>query len=167
MSNVTEEAKAGSIAGKYLTLILADEAYGIAVLKVREIIRHQKITSVPQMPDFIKGIINLRGRVIPVVDLRIKFGLSAEITERTCIIVVQVDYAGGLPLQVGLVVDSVEEVVNLTESDIQPTPEFGTQVDTSYLLGMAKIKDQVKTLLDIDKVVAAESLATIARLSQD
>jgi purine-binding chemotaxis protein CheW len=149
-------------AGKYLTVGLADEAYGIAVLKVREIIRMLKITPVPQMPAFVKGVINLRGRVIPVIDLRVKFGLEAAFTDRTCIVVVQVRPAAGQTVQMGLIVDCVEEVVTLTAAEIEPTPEFGTQVDTSYLLGLAKIKGQVKTLLDIDKVVAPEAVRQIA-----
>jgi len=146
---------------KYLTVVLADESYGLAVLKVREIIRLQKITPVPQLPDFVKGVINLRGRVIPIIDLRVKFGLAAGFTERTCIVVVAVALPAGPAIHMGLIVDSVEEVVNLAASDIEPTPEFGTTVDTAYILGMAKVKGQVKTLLDIDRVVAADTLHTI------
>ena len=141
-----------SHAGKYLTVFLAREAYGLAVLKVREIIRLQKITPVPQMPAFVKGVINLRGRVMPVVDLRVKFGLEAAFTDRTCIVVVQVQFAAET-VQLGLIVDGVEEVVNLTDGEIEPAPDFGTKVDTSYLLGMAKVKGQVKTLVDLDRVV--------------
>ncbi|MBA4136004.1 MAG: chemotaxis protein CheW [Opitutus sp.] len=150
------------LAGRYLTVVLADEAYGIAVLKVREIIRLQKITPVPQMPAFVKGVINLRGRVIPVIDLRVKFGLKADFSERTCIVVVQVRKPNELTLQMGLVVDAVEEVVSLPADDIEPTPQFGTKVDTGYLLGMAKVKGQVKTLLDIDRVVAAPTVQSLA-----
>lgn len=150
-------------AGKYLTVVLDNEAYGLNVLKIREIIRMQKITPVPQMPAFVKGVINLRGRVIPIVDLRVKFGLKAEFAERTCIVVVQVKLANDQVVQMGLIVDSVEEVVNLTAQEIEPVPEFGTRIDTTYLLGMAKIKDQVKTLLDIDRVVAPETMQTIAQ----
>lgn len=152
-----------NLAGKYLTVVLADEAYGLSVLKVREIIRMQKITPVPQMPEFVKGVINLRGRVIPVVDLRVKFGLAGDFTERTCIVVVQVEVVSAKAIQMGLVVDSVEEVLNVTADMIEPTPEFGTIVDTSYLLGMIKAKGQVKTLLDIDRVVAPETVQSLAR----
>lgn len=151
------------LAGKYLTVVLDNEAYGIAVLKVREIIRLQKITPVPQMPDFVKGVINLRGRVVPVIDLRVKFGLKAEIADRTCVVVVQISLDAGRNVQMGLVVDSVEEVVNLTGAEIEPTPEFGARIDTSYLLGLAKVKGVVKTLLDIERVVAPE---TVERLGQ-
>ncbi|HWA86949.1 MAG TPA: chemotaxis protein CheW [Opitutus sp.] len=162
MSNATE-TKTAAAPGKYLTLLLDNEAYGIAVLKVREIIRHQKITPVPQMPDYVKGIINLRGRIVPVIDLRIRFGLDAAVTERTCVVVVQVQSPAGQPVHMGLVVDSVEEVVHLAAADIEPTPEFGTTIDTSVLLGIAKVKGRVKTLLDIDKVVTAETIASVAR----
>lgn len=148
-------------AGKYLTVVLENEAYGIAVLKVREIMRLQKITPVPQMPAFVKGVINLRGRVIPVVDLRVKFGLKAEFAERTCIVVVQVKLPSEQVVQMGLIVDSVEEVVTLTAAEIEPTPDFGTKVNTDYLLGMAKVKGQVKTLLDIDRVVAPETVKAL------
>ena len=156
-------ADTSSLAGKYLTVVLDNEAYGIAVLKVREIIRLQKITPVPQMPEFVKGVINLRGRVIPVIDLRIKFGLRAEFAERTCVVVVQIAIEAGRDIQMGLVVDSVEEVVNLTGAEIEPTPDFGARIDTSYLLGIAKVKNVVKTLLDIERVVAPETVERLSR----
>jgi purine-binding chemotaxis protein CheW len=152
-----------ALAGKYLTVVLENEAYGLNVLKIREIIRLQKITPVPQMPAFVKGVINLRGRVIPIVDLRVKFGFKAEFTERTCIVVVQVRPSGDQVAQMGLIVDAVEEVVNLAAADIEPTPEFGAKIDTTYLLGMAKVKGQVKTLLDLDRVVAPETMQIIAK----
>ncbi len=164
MSTATAPAPvASSLAGKYLTVVLENEAYGIGVLKVREIIRMQKITPVPQMPTFVKGVINLRGRVIPVVDLRVKFGVKAEFAERTCIVVVQVKLPTEQTVQMGLIVDSVEEVVTLQAGEIEPTPEFGTRVDTTYLLGMAKVKGAVKTLLDIDRVVAPETVHAISQ----
>lgn len=156
------ETTSASLAGKYLTVVLDKESYGIAVLKVREIIRMQKITAVPQVPGFVKGVINLRGRVIPVIDLRLKFGLNAEFADRTCIVVVQIALDDTRNVQMGLVVDSVEEVVNLTGAEIEPTPEFGTRIDTSYLLGLAKVKDQVKTLLDIQRVVAPDTMSRLA-----
>lgn len=163
MSSIASPSATAGLSGKYLTVVLDNEAYGIAVLKVREIIRLQKITPVPQMPTFVKGVINLRGRVIPVVDLRVKFGLKAEFAERTCIVVVQVKLPGNQHVQMGLIVDSVEEVVTLTSEEIEPTPEFGAKVDTTYLLGMAKVKGQVKTLLDIDRVVAPETVQAMTQ----
>ena len=165
MSTTTQTNAPTTYAGKYLTVALENEAYGIAVLKVREIMRLQKITPVPQMPAFVKGVINLRGRVIPIIDLRVKFGLKADFAERTCIVVVQVRLPNSQNVQMGLIVDSVEEVANLTADDIVPTPEFGTKVNTEYLLGMAKVKGEVKTLLDIDKVVAPDAMAELATLA--
>ncbi len=150
------------LAGKYLTVVLDCEAYGLNVLKIREIIRLQKITPVPQLPPYVKGVINLRGRVIPIVDLRVKFGLKAEFTERTCIVVVQVKLPSDQMVQMGLIVDSVEEVVTLAAAEIEPTPDFGAKIDTTYLLGMAKVKGQVKTLLDIDRVVSPDAVQAIA-----
>jgi purine-binding chemotaxis protein CheW len=163
--STTTAVPPASLQGKYLTVVLDNESYGIAVLKVREIIRLQKITPVPQMPDYVKGVINLRGRVIPVVDLRAKFGLKAEVADRTCIVVVQVVLETTPNVQMGLVVDSVEEVVNLTDKEIEPTPDFGTRLNTTYILGMAKVKGQVKTLLDIDRVVAAETVQRLAQVA--
>jgi purine-binding chemotaxis protein CheW len=166
MSTATApNAAVASLAGKYLTVVLENEAYGIGVLKVREIIRMQKITPVPQMPAFVKGVINLRGRVIPIVDMRVKFGLKADFAERTCIVVVQVKLANEQTVQMGLIVDSVEEVVTLNASEIEPTPDFGAKINTEYLLGMAKIKGAVKTLLDIDRVVAPETVHAMAQLA--
>jgi purine-binding chemotaxis protein CheW len=153
---------AASVAGKYLTVALDRETYGIAVLKVREIIRMQKITPVPQMPPHVKGVINLRGRVIAIVDLRTKFGFKADYAERTCIVVVQVKARADQPVPMGLIVDSVDEVVALAAADVEPTPDFGAAVNTSCLLGMAKVKSKVMTLLDIDKVVAAEAVQAAA-----
>lgn len=166
MSTTSPRQAVSTASAKYLTVMLDHEAYGIAVLKVREIIRLQKITPVPQLPAFIKGVINLRGRVIPVIDLRVRFGLTAEFTERTCIIVVQIRRADQETVQIGLIVDSVDEVINLPSDDIEPPPEFGVQVDTSYVLGMAMVNGGVKTILDIDRVVAPETLGTIAAIAR-
>jgi purine-binding chemotaxis protein CheW len=151
------------LAGKYLTFTLHGESYGIDVLKVREIIRLITITAVPQMPDYVKGVINLRGKIIPVIDLRVRFGFAGvKDTEQTCIIVVKLKLPDGKATQMGLVVDGVEEVTNLTAADIEETPDFGTQISTDYIVGMAKVKGAVKTLLDIDGVVGAETLKTIS-----
>jgi purine-binding chemotaxis protein CheW len=149
-------------AGRYLTVVVANETYGIAVLKVREIIRLQKITPVPQAPEFVRGVINLRGRVIPIIDLRLKFGVDAPFTERTCIVVVQVALVTGTSVHMGLIVDAVEEVLSLTATDIEPAPEFGVQIDAEYILGMATVKGGVKTLLDIDRVISTGTAQLIA-----
>lgn len=148
--------------GKHLTFMLGDEFYGIPVLTVREIIRMVDITAVPRMPDYIRGVINLRGKIIPVIDLRLKFMLApAESTERTCIIVVQVKLPTGASTQTGLIVDAVEEVANINASEIEETPDFGQAIETKYIVGMAKIKGAVKTLLDIDRVVSGDRLESI------
>jgi purine-binding chemotaxis protein CheW len=162
MNKASPAPAAATAAGKYLTVALEHETYGIAVLKVREIIRLQKITPVPQMPPYVKGVINLRGRVIAIVDLRAKFGFKAEYAERTCIVVVQVRSAGEQVVPMGLIVDSVDEVVSLGANDIEPTPDFGAAVNTAYLLGMAKVKNRVMTLLDIDRAVAPEIVQALA-----
>jgi len=148
--------------GKYLVFELNKEECCIQVLKVREIMGVQDITAVPQTPHYVKGVINLRGKVIPVVDLRLKFGLpEAEYTQRTCIIVVQVQRESTKML-LGIVVDSVAEVLNITAADIEDTPNFGQGAATPYLLGMAKLKGRVKLLLDIDEVLASQDLCSLA-----
>jgi purine-binding chemotaxis protein CheW len=148
--------------GKHLTFNLQRESYGIDVLKVREIIRLTNITTVPQMPDYVKGVINLRGKIIPVIDLRLRFGFeNVKDTDLTCIIVVQAKLSDGKNTQMGLVVDGVEEVVNLAPDDIEETPDFGGKISTDYIVGMAKVKGTVKTLLNIDRVIATGELEHI------
>ncbi len=147
--------------GKYLTFTLASEEYGIGILKIREIIGMMPITSVPQTPDFVKGVINLRGKVIPVMDLRLRFGMEAiDYSDRTCIIVVEIEGGGGT-VQIGIVVDSVSEVLNIKGEEIEDTPTFGTKLNTDYILGMSKMEGGVKILLDIDKVLSAEEIAAL------
>lgn len=148
--------------GRYLTFRLGRESYGLPVLGVREIIRLCPITPVPKMPAYIKGVINLRGKVIPILDLRAKFRLSSEeFGERACIVIVQL---GALPAAVtlmGAIVDAVEEVVQLSEGELEPTPDFGGSPETDYILGMANIRGGVKTLLDLNKVFLEEGLLTV------
>jgi len=147
--------------GKYLTFTLAEEEYGIGILKIKEIIGMMPITSVPQTPEFVKGVINLRGKVIPVVDLRGRFGMrEIDYTERTCIIVVEIAGQAGTVL-IGIVVDSVSEVLNVKGDDIEDTPTFGTKLNTEYILGMAKMEGGVKILLDIDKVLSADEVGML------
>ena len=149
--------------GKYLTFTLANEEYGIGILKIREIIGMMPITSVPRTPEFVKGVINLRGKVIPVMDLRLRFEMEEmEYTERTCIIVVEIERQAGT-VQIGAVVDSVSEVLNVGGKDIEETPSFGTKLDTEYILGMAKIEGGVKILLDIDEVLNDEEVAVLQK----
>jgi purine-binding chemotaxis protein CheW len=150
-----------SLAGKYLTFILDNEEYGIALLKVKEIIGMMPITSVPQTPEYVKGVINLRGKVIPVSDLRLRFEMSAaDYNDRTCIIVVEIQ-GEDTTIQVGIVVDAVSEVMNIKAEEVEEAPSFGTKVETDYILGMANMEGQVKILLDIDRVLTSETMAKI------
>ncbi len=149
--------------GKYLTFCMADEEYGIGILKIKEIIGMMPITTVPQTPEFVKGVINLRGKVIPVIDLRLRFGMEAmDYTERTCIIVVEIDGSAGT-VQIGIVVDAVSEVLNVNAEDVEETPTFGAKLNTDYILGMAKMEGGVKILLDIDRVLSSEEAALLER----
>src|SRR5215468_9098555 len=142
--------------GKFLTFTLGNEEYGVPVLKVREIIKVMDITQVPQVPAYVLGVINLRGKVIPVIDLRRKFGFAAaEHTERTCIIVVDVEVAT-VRVMMGIVVDSVSEVLNVSDSEMEETPDFGGRASTDYILGLAKVKGAVKILLDLDRVLGSD-----------
>ena len=145
-----------NIGGKYLTFMLDDEEYGIEILKIREIIGIMDITKVPQTPGFVEGVINLRGKVIPVIDLRTKFGLDRmDYNDQTCIIVVDVG------MLMGIIVDTVQEVHDIPSDNIEPAPRLGGGVDTSFVLGMGKVKDDVKILLDVDKVLNSEDLVAL------
>jgi purine-binding chemotaxis protein CheW len=144
--------------GKYLTFALAQEEFGLEILKVREIIGYIDVTAVPQTPPYVKGVVNLRGQVIPVIDLRAKFGMeTAEITGQTCIIVVEIAQ-GERTFSTGITVDRVQEVLDIGADNIEDAPQFGSSVDTSFILGIAKIGNTVKILLDIDRVLGGESL---------
>jgi len=151
--------------GKYLTFILAQEEYGIGILKVKEIIGMMPITTIPRTPTFVKGVINLRGKVIPIIDLRLKFNMDAiPYSDRTCIIVVEIDSDASTVL-IGIVVDAVSEVLNIREDEIEETPKFGTKLNTEYILGMAKIQKGVKILLNIDQVLSSEEINTLKKVS--
>ena len=151
-------------ANRYLTFRIAAEIYGVRVLGVQEIIRLPEITRVPQLPPHVRGVLNLRGRIIPVIDMHQRFGLPAtDDHSRTCVVVVQVNSTGRGMLQMGLVVDSVEEVLQIAADEIADTPEFGCQVDTAFLLGIAKIKGGVTALLDLDRVLTGDQLDTLAK----
>lgn len=150
--------------GKYLTFTLAGEEYGIGIRKVREIVGMMTVTNIPQTPPYVKGVINLRGKVIPIVDLRLKFEMaSMDYTDRTCIIVVEIK-SGDKTIAMGLIVDSVSEVINIKGTDIDDTPGFGNTLDTEYILGMAKMAGSVKILLDIDRVFDEAEVCDIGSL---
>ncbi len=153
-------------AGKYLTFQLAAEEYGLEILKVQEIIGMMKVTRVPKMPDYVRGVVNLRGKVIPVVDLRLKFSMeSQEDTERTCIIVVQIDLAGE-QVTMGIIVDEVSEVLDVAENQIEEAPSFGENVSTEFILAVGKIDEKVVMFLDIDKVLSSEDIDLIEEASR-
>ncbi|HEX4140639.1 MAG TPA: chemotaxis protein CheW [Candidatus Methylacidiphilales bacterium] len=140
-------------AGKYLTFVLGGAGYGIPILKVREIIRLLEITPIPRMPDYVRGVINLRGRIVPVIDLRMKLGLPNLVTtNRTCIIVTHIQIGDATKLM-GLIVDALDEVYQINAEDIEPAPDFGKGTANSHIRNMAKAKGQVKALLDIDRIV--------------
>lgn len=140
--------------GKYLTFVLDQERYSVPVLKVREIMRLCPITPVPRMPIYILGVINLRGKIVPVIDLRKRFGLPKSVDQdRTCLVVVQFATTEGNPQWMGMVVDIVEEVSVFTLEDLELPPDFGGDIDTRFITGMAKSKGTVKTLLDLDRLL--------------
>ena len=152
--SVATQQEQSTRAGKYLTFALADEEYGLEILKVREIISMSEITSMPKTPEYVKGVINLRGKVIPVIDLRLKFSMDeAPYTDETCIIVV--DVSG---VEMGIIVDHVSEVLDIAGGDIEDAPEFGASVNIDFILGMGKAEGRVTILLDISRVIGAEDV---------
>jgi len=160
------QGEMSNLAGKYLTFKLANEEYGLEIMKVQEIIGMMPITRVPRVPDYVRGVINLRGRIIPTIDLRKKFSLGeTEDTEKTCIIVVESQSPKG-KINMGIVVDEVAEVLDIAGQDIDQTPEFGTSLDTEFIMGLGIVKGEVKMLLDIDKVLSTEEARTVESLTQ-
>ena len=159
-TEITNRVNGDAENSKFLTFQLQEEEYGLEILKVREILGLQDITSVPQTPDYVKGVINLRGQVIPVVDLRLKFGMCGEdYGRRTCVIVVNVR-----GVMMGIVVDTVSEVIDINGDSIEETPSFGTKLDTDYILGMGKVNGGVKILLDIDKVLTDSEIKQLNKM---
>jgi len=155
------ESASRTAGGKFLTFGLAGEVYGLEILTVQEIIGLMDVARVPQVPRYVRGVINLRGRIITVVDLRLKFGLDAqEDTDKTCIVVVQVG-EGDRRMTLGIIVDEVREVVDISADQIEPPPSFGSAIDTSFLLGMGKLDQRVAMLLDIDRILVTDELASV------
>lgn len=153
--------------GKYLSFVLGREEYGVEILKVQEIIGIMDVTRVPRTPEFVRGVINLRGRVIPVVDLRGKFKMtSTQDTEKTCIIVVQVT-SGDLTVTMGVIVDEVSEVLSFQQEQIEAAPSFGGGMDEAeYITGMGKLGKKVVILLDVDRVLKGEELEAVAKAAK-
>lgn len=157
----TTEGTLADRAGKYLTFKLGAEEYGVEILKVQEIIKMMDITKVPRVQQYVRGVINLRGKVIPVIDLRLKFGMETkETTDKTCVIVLQVQHTQGA-ITMGAIVDEVSEVLDIAGEQIEPSPDFGTEVDTAFILGMGKVGKMVVLLLDIDKVLTSAELVAL------
>jgi purine-binding chemotaxis protein CheW len=160
-STLQEVSVGEKLAGKYLTFKLALEEYGLEILKVQEIIQMQAITRVPRTPEYVRGVINLRGKVIPVVDLRKKFMLDiCTDTEKTCIIVVQISTQDNVVVM-GIIIDEVKEVLDIKADDIENTPSFGSNISTDFILGMGKVNGSVKILLDIDKILSSSEVCAI------
>jgi purine-binding chemotaxis protein CheW len=164
-STLADNKKTISQNEKYLTFNLGSEQYGLEILKVREIIGMMDITRVPRTPDYIRGVINLRGKVIPVIHLRTKFGMeSIEDTDQTCIIVVDIMVDANM-LQMGIFVDSVSEVIDIDTHDIEDSLSFGTAVSTDFIQGIAKTKGGVKILLNIEKVLSASEIQALPKVT--
>lgn len=162
---VDRESIGTKLAGKYLTFKLEDEEYGIEILKVQEIIPMQPVTKVPRVPEFIRGIINLRGKVIPIIALRDKFGMAfAEDTEKTCIIVIRIEIAATLTITTGIIIDEVREVRDITADQIEETPSFGTDAAEAFIMGICKSGSEVILLLGIDSVLTANELGNLAQI---
>ena len=163
MESVVEKKGISDIEGKFLTFVLGEEIYGIEILKAREIIGLMDITTVPQTPDYMKGVINLRGKVIPVIDLRKKFSMQEGVhTQETCVIVVEVNSSS-----IGLIVDSVSEVSDITGEEIENAPSYGQGIDTSFIMGLGKVKNKIIILLDIDAVLSTEELEMVEELAEE
>jgi purine-binding chemotaxis protein CheW len=168
MNNATavrenQSVKVDSRAGKYLTFFLASEEYGVEILKVQEIIGRMPITPVPLTSKYIRGVINLRGKIHPIMDLKIKFGMEeTQITDETCIIVIKT-----ATMMMGILVDKVSEVVNVVSDDIEDTPSFGADVNPEYLLGVGKTGGRVRLLLDIEKVITATDIINMKKAASE
>lgn len=162
-------SQTGDTERKFLTFCLGEENYGVEILRVREIIGLIDITPLPQTPEYVKGVVNLRGKIIPVIELRTKFSMSSvPYTEETCIIVLDVtDQTTANQFQIGVIVDTVSEVLDISVDDIEPPPDFGCAVSAEYILGMGKVKERVIILLDIDKVMTESDIESIRSASND
>ena len=160
------ETSLHSLAGKYLTFHLSGEYYGLEIIKVQEIIKMMEVTRVPRTPEFVRGVINLRGKVIPVIDLRLKFEIEhQEDTDKTCVIVVQVKNNDETITIIGIIVDEVSEVMDIEADQIEPSPSFGANIDTNFILGMGKVGKKVLSMLDIDQILSSEEIASMEKIS--
>ncbi|MCW7537084.1 chemotaxis protein CheW [Aquabacterium sp. A7-Y] len=153
---------------QYLTFMLAGEAYAIGILAIKEIIEYDSLTTVPMMPECVRGVINLRGAVVPVMDLQARFGRKpSPVTKRTCIVIVEVEATDGERQVIGVVVDAVNEVLDIAASDIEPAPAFGTRIRSDFMQGMGKVHGRFVILLDVNRVLSLDELETLGRLPAD
>lgn len=152
---------------QFLTFLLGSEMFAIDILGIKEIIEYGSLTSVPMMPDFIRGVINLRGAVVPVVDLSARFGRNAtDVTRRTCIVIIEAENEGEKQ-DIGVVVDSVSEVLEIPASQIEPAPSFGTRIRADFISGMGKVKDKFVIILDVNKVLSVDEMARLSGVHVD
>jgi purine-binding chemotaxis protein CheW len=158
---------AGHEQQQYLTFTLGEEMFAIGILAIREIIEYGNLTEVPMTPPFIRGVINLRGAVVPVIDLAVRFGRTAkETTKRTCIVIIETA-SGERHHQMGLVVDAVSEVLEIPAADIEPPPEFGARIRTDFIHGMGKVNGQFVVMLDVARILSLEEIAVVAAFNQN
>ena len=151
---------------QYLTFHIAEEEYAIRILRVKEIIQFNTVTRVPAVPSYIRGVINLRGNVVSVIDLASKFGLQeTQITKRTCIVIVEVEQEGS-PTDMGVMADAVSQVVGMSDDDLKPAPSFGSQINVDYLEGMGKMDKKFALILNIDKVLTSEEFQTVTSVKE-
>ncbi|WP_018151814.1 chemotaxis protein CheW [Leeia oryzae] len=157
---------------QYLTFLLGGDMFAIGILNIKEIIEYGHLTSVPMMPEFIRGVINLRGRVVPVVDLRSRFGKpSSEVTKRTCIVIIEVQVEGSadedpVTQDIGVIVDSVSEVLEIAAQDIEPPPAFGAHIRTDFIRGMGKVNGEFVIILSVENVLSVEEMAMLEKAAE-
>jgi len=152
---------------QYLTFVVTGEVFGVAIVSIKEIIEYRATTEVPMMPPFMRGIINLRGRVVPVIDLAVRFGrLRNDVTRRTCIVIVEVQQDAERQ-DLGVVVDSVSAVADIADADIEPPPSFGAKLRSDFITGMGKIDEKFVILLDVSKALSIEELSTLGDIAQE
>lgn len=163
---------AGAVASEqqqqYLTFTLAEEMFAIGILSIREILEYGQLTEVPMTPTFIRGVINLRGAVVPVIDLAVRFGRQPrEVTKRTCIVIIETDTGAGQTQQMGIVVDAVSEVLEIPPSEIEPPPAFGARIRIDFIKGMGKIAGKFVVILDVNRILSLDEVAVVTAMQQD
>ncbi len=166
-ATVERQAAAAVPAGQYLTFMLGGEAYAIGILAIKEIIEQGQMTRVPMMPEFIRGVINLRGAVVPVIDLGVRFNAQATVMgKRTCIVILEVE-SDGESHDVGILVDAVNEVMDIAAADVEPAPAFGAKIRTDFIAGMGKVNEKFVVILDPARVLSADELASLAQTAAE